>query len=106
MAYHRSERELEELREKDLTLLSTVLGVRDELEEDVVKAAEDMQEALLRGVSFVLSTAQRGWMEHICNKLGVVPTAPPRFGSVPRGKEVPLLDVLKNLPKAPPGRRS
>jgi len=55
-----------------------------------------------------LTDAQRHWVTDAANRLELEnPNDDPheRNRDVPRGKEVPTPAVLRNLPKAPPGRR-
>jgi len=55
-----------------------------------------------------LTDAQRHWVTDAANRLELEdPHDDPRERNrdVPRGKEVPTPVVLRNLPKAPPGRR-
>lgn len=52
-----------------------------------------------------LTTKQRSWAEAVCERLGI-DMVPHRLRKpVPRGREVPLVLVLQNLPKKPPGRK-
>jgi len=48
-----------------------------------------------------LSKKQRAWAEEAARRV-----VPVRAEDAPRGREVLSPDVLKNLPKAPPGRKA
>ena len=48
-----------------------------------------------------LSQKQRAWAEEAARRI-----VPLRAEDVPRGREVPPPEALKNLPKAPPGRKA
>lgn len=94
-------------REDDLALLrallkagalteidSTVFGsMLDDIEGDNPKYQE-------------LTLKRREWASDTADRLGVVWQDPAvRNANVPRGAEVPVADVLRNLPKKPPVRK-
>lgn len=89
----------EEKRERDLRMLTGLLEC--ELTEKEHEAFTDMHERLTAGVWRLLTRDQRSWAEDACKRYDVA-TEPPK--PVPRGREVEPPDVLRNLPKKPPGR--
>jgi hypothetical protein len=89
---------------EDLELLKNVLA--HNLSEYSTAAFEGMLHDLMQHPTWELTIKQREWVTNEAEKRGV-----PKYenlvsrGLVPRGKEVPLPEVLTVLPKRPPGRR-
>lgn len=87
----------------DGTLLEVVLE-SGELSETETHAFADMKAGLENyemeaGEVGRLSKRQRAWLEEVGRRV-----VPIRAEDAPRGREVPTPEVLKNLPKRPPGR--
>lgn len=85
----------------DVELLGRVL-TSGELSEAEVHAFADMRAGLVDPGGTVpsrLSRKQRSWLEEVARRV-----LPVDAKEVPRGKEVDVPEVLKNLPKKPPGR--
>lgn len=79
----------------DRDLLNTVLeAALEDISDAEMAAFADM---LAKGQS--LSQKQRAWAESAARR--VIPVS---SGDVPRGRPVETPAVLRNLPKAPPGR--
>lgn len=57
------------------------------------------------GRGFALTEKQRAWARNVCERVGINPVPPEDRPPVPRGREVELAPVLRNLPKRPPGRK-
>lgn len=80
------------------------------LESDEITDAErtaftDMMATLESGKYNSLSTKQADWVRSVHTRLNLdEPEKLVSRGEIPRGKEVPTPEVLKNLPKRPPGR--
>jgi hypothetical protein len=53
----------------------------------------------------MLTDRQRRWVEETCVKAGLDTRLPEDRKPVPRGRDVPLAPVLRELPKRPPNRR-
>ncbi len=93
----------------DLQMLKFVSALGSKLSDNDMASFERMLDGLSSGKFTQLTERQRGWVEDVYRKhegdaeggsLNLVSR-----GLVTRGEEVPLPDVLKNLPKKPPGRR-
>jgi hypothetical protein len=80
----------------DKALLFVVLAHGDALTD-----AQRVAFIEMRARGFELSTSQRSWVEGIARQ--VIPFD--EADGVPKGKPVETPAVLRNLPKAPPGRR-
>lgn len=89
----------------DLALLTDLL--HDERLTDTERDAfEGMQVWLVGDENRTLSTKQRNWVKDVAARLDVSETSLNLVsnGLVPRGNEVPTPEVLRYLPKRPPGR--
>jgi hypothetical protein len=53
-----------------------------------------------------LTSAGRRYVENVATRTGINMTPPSQRKPVPRGADVPLASVLRNLPKRPPGSRA
>lgn len=88
-------------RDADLALVERVLA--SELSDGQRAKIEDMQDVLRQYLNLKLTTKQRAWAKGLIDE--------PEYknlmssGQCPRGREVELAPVLKNLPKRPPMRR-
>lgn len=82
----------------DLVLLNRVLD-DDETTPDERKAFDEMRANLLSGERRRLSQRQRSWVEEVARRLTPISAA-----DVPRGNPVETPEVLRHLPKKPPGR--
>jgi hypothetical protein len=97
-------------RVEQLGLLSRVIGLRG-LYENAREAFEGMLEEMTTEVSpgrykrFTLSEKQEAWVRRCLGEEVVQPDNRFSRGAIPRGRHVPTPEVLKNLPKFPPGRK-
>lgn len=97
------ERDLHMLRELCQAAESQQGDAWDEgLREEEAEAFTDM---LKRVEQRPLTHKQRAWVESACDRLSINKTPLSQRKPVPRGREVPLADVLRKLPLKPPGRR-
>lgn len=87
---------------RDVMMLELLL---DELELSEFDAFRDMLRRLREGVARGLTERQRRWVQDVCEKAGLPTELPEERKPVPRGKEVPIAPVLRDLPKRPPARR-
>ena len=93
-------------RDNDLRALRGLLET-EELS-DVERAAFDSMLADITGGTRYrqLTINQREWAMRRCDDLGIVVIDPAeRNKDVPRGREVEMAPILRNLPKMPPKRR-
>jgi hypothetical protein len=100
-------------RKTDMALLTEVLdqplaevGEKwhdDELRPDESTAFSDMLDSL-NDSQAVLTKKQREWIMNVAERMGLS-VVRLHADEVPRGKEVPMPEVLQNLPKSPPRRR-
>jgi hypothetical protein len=72
----------------------------DDISEREEEAFKEMQEALARGRLSRLTFSQRAWVQDALKRV-----VPLDSTLVPRGKPVVTPEVLRNLPKRPPGRK-
>ncbi len=90
---------------RDLELLVAVLD-KDDLSDAVRSAFEDMQTKVDK---YPLSAKQRAWARAVLVGEKYEPEEEYlnlwSSGKVPKGRDVPTPEVLKNLPKKPPPRR-
>jgi hypothetical protein len=93
------------LSSEDETMLRECLAARPDEDEERRFNARAFREMLER--DFPLSDKQRTWVRNVYEKLFDVPQYENLIssGKAPRGREVPLPEVLKHLPKKPPGRQ-
>lgn len=88
----------------DGQLLADILE-HEEITESEREAFSDMAAGLLEGrVLSRRSGGQREWVERVHARLVPAYENLVSRGLVPRGREVPTPEVLKNLPLKPPGR--
>lgn len=80
----------------DLQLLGLILSDVHDLTPGEYVAFVNMRNHLRE----FLSKKEREWAEEVARRV-----MPYDSKDAPRGREVPLPDVLRNLPKSPPGRR-
>jgi hypothetical protein len=97
-------------RSGDIALLRALVARRDELREGEPEAFASMLERLEDEERHFdgLSAKQRKWVDDAAHRLEIEdPEDDPakRNADVPRGREVEKPAVLRNLPKAPPGRK-
>lgn len=96
-------------RELDLALLHEVLH-REELPDHEREPFENMRDALeaqpyrMTGAPRALSPKQRLWVEAAAERLGI--SVARNNEDVPVGAPVETPEVLRHLPKRPPGRRT
>ena len=91
-------------RERDLFMLNGLID-SGELTDNELEAFGDMLEKLDARVWTKLTGDQRGWVADKCDAYGVnTDPTPPK--PIPRGREVPLPEVLQHLPAKPPVRRA
>lgn len=105
-----------DLRPEHLNLLSRVLDLNG-LYGNAREAFEEMLEEMTTEKSktrfsdpvtykrMALSEKQEAWVRRCLGEEVVQPDTRFTAGSIPRGRPVPTPEVLKNLPKFPPGRR-
>jgi hypothetical protein len=89
-------------RNDDLQLLARILAKSNapELTPNEEQMFAEMQALLLSGERHVLSRRQRALASDVWARL-----KPISLDEVPKGREVDLPEVLRNLPKRPPHRR-
>ena len=87
----------------DLKLLLALVDEHShELTEGESEAFQDMLDRVRRGGR--MSLKQKQWAQKTLEKFQPTYENLVSSGQVPRGKEVPLPEVLRNLPMRPPGR--
>lgn len=89
---------------RDLMMLEQLVA-EPELSEYEFDAFRDMLRRLREGVARGLTERQRRWVQDVCEKAGLPTELPEERKPIPRGKEVPIAPVLRDLPKRPPARR-
>jgi len=106
----------QETRAYHLSLLKRALEL-ETLNEETREAFEDMlskltqemyvafQETKLIWEQYQLYPKQLAWVLRALGEEEPEPDTRFTSGDIPRGREVATPDVLKNLPKSPPGRR-
>lgn len=88
----------------DIEILDRALD-ESEVRSKVREAFEEMRSMLKSGERPCLSKKQRGWVSDVLDACAPQALNLVSRGFVPRGKEVELAPVLRNLPLKPPGRR-
>lgn len=98
-----------ERRENDLRMLQALLDAGPEHFGAGEYGAFDSMLGRLQNGQNTLTPKQREWVTKATIRLGLDEPEPAENlvsrGLVPRGNEVPVPEVLKNLPLKPPGRR-
>lgn len=100
-------RDWEKKRNEEAMLMS-LLKNKEKLTDRERSAFERMEHDLRTGRYTRLSTAQKDWVEGVYLRLELDAEEAENLvssGSVPLGRPVLTAEVLKNLPKAPPGRK-
>lgn len=92
-------------RAEDLRMLQELLEDETELSENELEAFKDMLEKLEEVEARCLSDKQRVWVEKAHDRISPSCLNLYSSGKVKKGADVPLPEVLKNLPKTPPGRK-
>jgi|SRR5579859_4827115 len=89
-------------RQADLAMLDRILAPHNqpEMSQSEYEAFVEMRSILLSSGRHVLSRKQRLWAEDADKRLRALPAS-----EVPRGREVPIPEVLRVLPLRPPHRR-
>lgn len=103
----------DEQRERDIYILEELdsvdvdtaaeYGTEESLTEREHEAFTDMRVALRKFA--VLTERQRSWAAQVAGRVGINTTPPRLRKPVPRGADVELAPVLRDLPKRPPGVR-